>query len=54
MQRGVLDSVPDKAAVSDYYAEGIIITDVVDPYKCPVLWLNTICKEMLGGHTSKC
>ena len=54
MERGVLGSVPDKAGSSDYYSEGIIITDVADPYNCPLLWLNTICKEMLGASADCC
>ena len=54
MERGVLGSVPDKAGSSDYYSEGIIITDVADPYNCPLLWLNTICKEMLGDFADCC
>ena len=52
MKRGVLGSLPDKSAASDYYSEGIIIVDVSDPYACPVLWLNSVCKEMLGEYTA--
>ena len=43
-----LGSVPEKGAASDYYAEGMFIVDTSQPRICPILWLNTICREMIG------
>ena len=48
MKVNSLGTVPDKSAASDYYSEGVIIVDAANPYKCPVLWLNTICKDIIG------
>lgn len=45
-----LGSVPEKSAVSDYYSEGVFIVDATIPTKCPILWLNAMCKEIIGEH----
>lgn len=51
MKVSPLGSVPEKGAASDYYAEGMFIVDTSQPQKCPILWLNTICREMIGEQS---
>lgn len=46
-----LGSVPEKSAASDYYSEGIFIVDAADATKCPILWLNAMCKQIIGKHS---
>lgn len=46
-----LGTVPDKGTALDFYSDGVCIVDAANSYKCPVLWLNTICKEMIGKST---
>ncbi len=48
LNRGVLGSVPDKTATSDYYSEGVMIIDAADPYSTPIIWLNSICSDIFG------
>jgi len=48
LNRGVLGSVPDKTATSDYYSEGMMIIDAADPYSTPIMWLNSICSDIFG------
>ncbi|DBA81747.1 hypothetical protein WJX77_001163 [Trebouxia sp. C0004] len=48
LNRGVLGSVPDKTATSDYYSEGVMIIDAADPYATPIMWLNSICSDIFG------
>lgn len=48
MKVNPLGSVPEKGAASDYYSEGMFIVDASQPRKCPIVWLNTICREMVG------
>ncbi|KAL3152207.1 hypothetical protein ABBQ32_001294 [Trebouxia sp. C0010 RCD-2024] len=48
-----LGSVPEKSAASDYYSEGIFIVDAADATKCPILWLNAMCKQIIGVEDDK-
>lgn len=52
LNRGVLGSVPDKTATSDYYSEGVMIIDAADPYSTPIMWLNSICSDIFGEQPS--
>ena len=47
-----LGSVPEKSAASDYYSEGMFIVDASQPAKCSIVWLNTICRDMIGEQPS--
>jgi len=49
LNRGVLGSVPDKTATSDYYSEGVMIIDAADPYSTPIMSLNSICSDIFGN-----
>ena len=52
MKVNPLGSVPEKSAASDYYSEGMFIVDASQPLKCNIVWLNTICREMIGEQLS--
>ena len=45
-------SVPEKSAASDYYSEGMLIVDASKAPTCRIVWLNTICRDMIGEQPS--
>ena len=52
MKVSPLGTVPEKSAALDYYSEGMFIVEASDPPKCPIVWLNAICREMIGEQPS--
>ena len=47
-----LGSVPEKTVALDYYSEGMFIVDASQPAKCSIVWLNSICRDMIGEQPS--
>lgn len=44
-------TLPDKAAASDFFSEGVMIVDTVQDKEWPVVWMNSVCSQLIGLHT---